>query len=219
MTEIKTERISEELTGEGVTLIRVSISYPFVTGLDKKAQKRINSFYRRQSEMLLRHAKKRLMPEARVQYAGALAKSVPFKPFEVSAAFTVAYNADVLSIYRDIHIHAGQTRALTRSAQTWNAASGWFLELSSFFPPGENFRKRMLKNAAETAALQERAGTHRYFEKFPKLIRKNFSPRNFYITPDGIAIFFPELTVAPHAEGIPVFVYKSAEIKNALTPA
>ena len=207
MTEITTARISEELTGEGVTMICVSINYPLVTELHKKALKRINSFYRRQSEALLRHIKKRLMPEARAQYADALSKSVPFKPFEISATFTVTYNADILSIHRDIHIHAGQTRALTRSAQTWNAASGWFLELSSFFPPGENFRKILTKNAAEIAVKQERAGTHRYFQNFPKLIRKNFSSRNFYITPDGVAIFFPELTVAPRAEGIPVFVY------------
>jgi len=213
MAEIITERILEELTSEGVTMVTVSIDYPIVTGVDKKALKRINAFYGHQAVALLRHVKKRIMSAAIAEYSHSLAKSTPFKPFEVSASFVVTYDGDdILSIYRDVHIRGGGYRASKRKSETWDTVYGWFVELTSFFPSGENYRKVLIKSAIKTVEKQRRTGANSYFENFQKLIRKNFSPHNFYITDEGITIFFNETTIAPRAEGILVFVLPQAVI-------
>ena len=41
---------------------------------------------------------------------------------------------------------------------------------------------------------------------WPRLLRRSFDPERFYLTPEGIAVFFPLYAIAPYAEGIPVFL-------------
>jgi len=206
MTEVTTMRILEELTGDGGTMVVVSIEYPFISGVSS----RINAFYEHQALALLRDIKKRILPEAIAEHDRALFKSAPFKPFEILMRFTLVRNDSILSLYRDTHIIASDHRSCTRSAETWDTQSGWLYDLKSFLPLEMNYRD-VLKNVVEIAAKQEKAGTHKYFDNFAKRARKNFLPRNFYITDEGVAIFFDELTVAPRAEGIPVFMLEQGE--------
>ncbi|MCL2408235.1 MAG: RsiV family protein [Oscillospiraceae bacterium] len=220
MVEITTVRIAEELTNDGVTLIVVSIGYPHVLGLEKMTGSRINGFYKHQAARLLRHIKKRILPEAATQHTLALTKSSSFKPFEISSTFTVSFSSnDILSIYRDVHIRAGNQRVTERIGETFCLKSGWFYELEAFFLPDTNFRKILIKNAAKSAADQQKSGTHKYFENFAKLIRKNFSRRNFYIANEGLSIFFDQLTIAPRAEGIPAFTLEFSEEFGPVLPA
>ena len=201
MTKITTMRVLEKLPDDGGAMAVVLIEYPAVA----ERKSRINAFYEHQAAAFLRDIKKRFLPAAIAEHDRALLKSAPFKPFEISATFHVAHNGDILSFYRDTRVTTGAARAHTRSGETWDARSGWLCDLKSLLPPGMNYRE-VLKSVVEIAKKQEKAGTHKYLDDFTKRARKNFSPSNFYITDEGIVIFFDELTVAPRAEGIPVFV-------------
>jgi hypothetical protein len=53
------------------------------------------------------------------------------------------------------------------------------------------------------------AGTHQYYENYPKLIRKYYNPMKFYIISEGLAIFYDQYAIGPYVEGIPVFVYET----------
>lgn len=44
-----------------------------------------------------------------------------------------------------------------------------------------------------------------YHPHWRRALRRAFNPRNYYLTPDGLAFFFPMYALAPAAEGIPVF--------------
>ena len=220
MVEITTERIAEDLMVESVTLAVVSIDYPLVIGLDKKAGNRINGFYKHQATRLLQHIKKRTLPVAVAEYTLALDKSTLFKPFEVTASFSVSFhNDDILSIYRDVHIRTENQRMIERSGETFCLKSGWLYALESFFPPDTNCRQILIKNAAKIAAIQAKSGAHRYLENFAKLIRKNFSPRNFYITAEGLTIFFDQFTITPNAEDMPVFTLEFSAESNLSLPS
>jgi len=123
MAEITTKHILENLTHAEVPVATASIEYPLVTGLNKKAAKRINTFYEHQATALLQHVKKRLMPQIIKEYSHSLATSSLFKPLEISATFTHAQqDENILNISRDVHIR-GTSKHTT---ETWDTISGWF---------------------------------------------------------------------------------------------
>ena len=50
-----------------------------------------------------------------------------------------------------------------------------------------------------------RTGGARYLDGWRRRLRQQFNPMRFYLTPEGIAFFYPMYAIAPAAEGIPVF--------------
>ena len=59
--------------------------------------------------------------------------------------------------------------------------------------------------AAQEIQRQETAGYARYLDGWLRRLRQQFNPMRFYLTPEGLAFFYPMYAIAPAAEGIPVF--------------
>jgi hypothetical protein len=215
MMNINEGRLAEELTYEGITMVTADFRYPVVASGSMKADKRINNYYRHIAKTLMKKAQSELLPEAVDEWKYALENSYPFRPFETVMKYTVTMNdSDILSLYYDVYEYTGGAHGVTkRFGDTWRASTGWFLELADFFPRGVNYKRLLIDNAVKTAALQKAAGTHQYFDDYPKLIKKYFSPTKFYIQPEDITIFYDQYAIAPGYEGNPVFDYP-AEIKT-----
>jgi hypothetical protein len=211
MLEITEGRLFEELKYEEMTMVIADFRYPVVSGGDSKADKRINKYYRHIAKTLMRKAQNELLPMAVEEFRYATESGLPFRPFESVMKYNVTYNtSDILSLYYDIYEYTGGTHGITkRFGDTWRSLTGWFLELSDFFPRGTNYKGLLLDNVVETAAKQIAEGTHNYYDNYKKLLRKYFSPAKFYIQPGGIAIFYDQYAVAQGYEGTPVFEYNS----------
>ncbi len=209
MMRITEGRIAEELTYEDIAMVSADFRYPVVESENAKADKKINSYYRHIARTLMRRAKYELLPDAADEWRFATENGYPFRPFEIVMKYTVTQNSDdVLSLYYDVYTYTGGAHGTTkRSGDTWRACTGWFMELSDFFPRGTNYRRILTDNAVKIAAEQTAAGTHQYFDNYPKLIKKYFSPSKFYILPSAIAIFYDQYAIAPGYEGTPVFEY------------
>ena len=59
--------------------------------------------------------------------------------------------------------------------------------------------------AAQEIQRQETAGYARYLDGWRRRLRQQFNPIRFYLTPEGLAFFYPMYAIAPAMEGIPVF--------------
>lgn len=211
MLSITEGRLTEELTYEGLTMVTADFKYPIVMG-GGKAEKRINSYYKHIALTLMRKTRRELLPAAVDEWRYAMENSYPFRPFDIVMNYTVTENdRDVLSLYYDIYEYTGGAHGTTkRFGDTWRASTGWFLELSDFFPRGANIKRLLTDNAIKIAAEQMAAGTHQYFDGYPKLIKKYYSPTKFYIQPSAVSIFYDQYAIAPGFEGIPVFDYNTA---------
>ena len=99
----------------------------------------------------------------------------------------------------------GGRTVLLRRGDTWDLASGYPVALSAFFPRRSGWKRRLLDAAEAEIQQQEQAGAARYHEGIRRLLRRHFNPQNYYLTPEGLAIFYPMYAIAPAAEGIPVF--------------
>jgi hypothetical protein len=214
MMTITEGRLAEELTYEGITMVSADFRYPIVSSGISKADKRINSYYKHIAQTLMKKTRSELLPEAVDEWRYSVENSYPFRPFEIVMKYGITCNEDdILSLYYDVYEYKGGAHGVTkRFGDTWRASTGWFIELGDFFPRGVNYKRLLIDNAVKTAALQIAEGTHQYFEHYPKLIRKYFSPTKFYVMPDRIAIFYDQYAIAPGSEGTPVFEYRM-EIK------
>ncbi|NLA85876.1 MAG: DUF3298 and DUF4163 domain-containing protein [Clostridiales bacterium] len=209
MLGISEGRLYEEFKYEELTMVTADFRYPIVSGEDKKAEKRINHYYRHIAKTLMRKARNELFPDAVDEFRYATESGFPFRPFETVMKYDVTYNTtEILSLYYDVYEYTGGAHGITkRYGDTWRSPSGWFLELADFFPRGTNYKRLLIDNATTIAAKQTAEGTHSYFDNYRKLIRKHFSPTKFYIFSDGIAVFYDQYSIAPGYEGTPVFEY------------
>lgn len=209
MMDITEGRLAEELTYEGITMVTADFRYPIVSSVNTGADKRINNYYRHLAKTLMRKAQRDLLPEAIDEWRYSVENSYPFRPFDTVMKYTVTTNDDdILSLYYDVYEYTGGAHGTTkRFGDTWRSSTGWFVELGDFFPRGVNYKRILTDNAVKIAARQIAEGTHQYFDHYPKLIKKYFSPQKFFILPGNIAIFYDQYAIAPGYEGTPVFEY------------
>jgi hypothetical protein len=136
-------------------------------------------------------------------YRAAAGQGSPFTPAVVELSYTVTLLSDgVLSLYRDYTEEADAgAGAVWRAAETWNLWAGCPVTL-----PGLLGRRRRayagLLAAAETLlAAQRRAGAPLYGDVSARA-RRFFRAERFYLTPDGIAIFWNPGLLAPRCAGV-----------------
>ncbi|HBQ63833.1 MAG TPA: hypothetical protein DD727_02690 [Clostridiales bacterium] len=97
----------------------------------------------------------------------------------------------------------------TRKGDTWDLAVQLLprkLSLGSLFQPGTPYRRIILEEIRRQALLNIAQGNDIYFEDVEKNIIQYFDPKNYYLVPEGVAVYYPLYSLAPYAAGILVFV-------------
>ena len=197
-----------EWTVEGIPVLSAQITLPQPTEEKLRVARRIRRYYHSQSRAFFRYCEQSLLPLAAREYQTALAASAPLPAFRAELNYQVTYNEGGLwSLYtqsREVTL-PGQT-LLTRYGDTWDLRTGYPVALSAFFPGKTPWKRRLISWASAEIERQERAGIAQYRQGWRRLLRRHFNSRNFYLTEEGLAFFFPMYTVAPAMEGIPTFV-------------
>ena len=73
------------------------------------------------------------------------------------------------------------------------------------FPAGHGWKKTLLSAAAEEILRQEAAGIAQYHDTWRQDLRRRFNAQNYYLSQEGLSFFYPMFSIAPAAEGVPVF--------------
>lgn len=203
-----------EWTVEGIPVLRAAVTLPQPAWEDATAR-RIRRFYQLQARSYLRYCQRWLLPQAEAAYREALAASAPLPCFTARLDYRVTCSdGRFLSLYTQSREAGlpGQTQ-LARHGDTWDLASGYPAPLSAFCPRG--YRKRLLAAAEAEIRRQEAAGTAQYRPDWRRQLRRCFNPRNYYLTEEGLAFFYPMYAIAPAMEGIPVFTVPLREAEKA----
>ena len=200
-------------TAEGIPVLTASVVLPQPAPAKDKVSRRILRYYQLQSRAYLSYCQNWLFPQAEAEYRAALAASGPLPSFRAELSYRVTYNSGGLwSLYTQSRESLGPGRTLlTRRGDVWDLAAGYPAALSRFFPAKTPWKKRLLALAAEEIRRQEAAGVSKYHEDWRRRLRRHFNPQNFYLTEEGLAFFFPMLSIAPRAEGIPTFILPYGE--------
>ena len=208
LTQLSTEAMTteREWTVEEIPVLTAAVSLPEPVPAADRISRRIRRYYQLQCRSFLRYCEAYLLPLAAAEYRAALAASQPLPRFHAELTYQVTYNEGGLwSLYTQSREQGpgGQT-ALLRRGDTWDLASGYPVALSALFRRS-GWRRRLLEAVEAEAAQRTAAGVSQYHEGVRRRLRQYFNPQNFYLTGEGLAVFYPMYAIAPAMEGIPVF--------------
>ncbi|MCL1820123.1 MAG: DUF3298 and DUF4163 domain-containing protein [Oscillospiraceae bacterium] len=194
ITEIKKEF---DITFGDITLVGVKIRLPQVGGYTKEAR-RINSYYKALMAHWERYANKSFVKHAKKQYEFLTKRGFIFNTFTFTVDFTVTLNdSEVLSLYIDKGEYTGGANGtVVRSGDTWKSGYPFILK--------ETESRGIQRQIIDAIRKRQEAGEP-FFEPIKRYVRKFYDPKQYFFTPDGIALFFQEITIAPHSAGIVCF--------------
>ena len=204
---------SDQLFYNGKTMVTYSSEYPYLTDERDLGARRIQYQIDAQRQRFERYVRSRLYSNAIADYRRAQSEGYPFFPYEAVLNYTVTYNENChFSYYRDQYMFTGGAHGTTvRYGSTYNAVSGRPVPLGSFFRPGTNYVQRLKRLILEQAHRNQQKDPI-YFDNYPKLIYQYFNEDSFYLTPEGIAIYYGQYEIGPYAIGIPVFIIPWSEV-------
>ena len=211
LTELQTEplEMEREWMVEDIPVLTAKVSIPQPVSTTSPIARRIQRYYQLQSRSYLHYCARWLLPQAETEYRTALAASAPLPCFHAELTYRITYNESRFwSLYtqsREVTL-PGQT-LLIRRGDTWDLSAGYPVSLRSFFSSHSQWKRRLLSTAAEEIERQEKAGVSRYHDSWRKDLRRHFNAQNYYLTPEGLAFFYPMYAIAPSAEGIPTFLF------------
>jgi hypothetical protein len=149
-----------------------------------------------------------LFPRACQAQAQARETGAPFQPWQAQLDYTVAlWEPPLLSLHLDaVEQGQGDRPMLTRLGEVWDCSTGYPRTLRSFFPAKDHRWRRKLLDALRAQAEERLASGESLLDRdCPQLLERTFDPERFYVTQEGLAVFYPLYVLGPYAEGIPVF--------------
>jgi hypothetical protein len=189
-------------------VLNYKIEYPrFLHPIYQNELNEINEFYRRQAEDLQRKYETEYYQNAVDLYEYSMANQFPFHMYEALSTYVVTFNQNnLLSLYYDHYSYTGGAHGSTeRRSDTWNIKTGCRISLFQFTNDAAAFQAEILNNIRKQITLHMEKGENWYFDDYPQLIYKYFDPGSFYLTPDGIVIYYQQYEIAPYSSGITEF--------------
>jgi hypothetical protein len=214
---IDTQVSERELKAREQVILTYSLKYPqFSSEYYANFIAKLNLYYSTKTELFQRFDIKRLYQLAYEDYEASLKNGYPFHPYEVYSDFTVTYNKDcIISMYFDTYEYTGGAHGMTvREADTWNLSTNTKVELSDLFVYPSNYEEYVTNNILQQIDKNIKQGNNFYFDDYKQTVVEKFNKRDFYLTEDGIVIFYQLYDIAPYSSGIMTFLipYKEGEV-------
>ncbi len=206
---VREKQIQQDMNYKNHIILEYTIKYPsFISGTYYNMMSKLNSLYRTQALMYQKNNVMNLYQMAMADYEYSMNHDYPLRKFEAYVNYEVTYNQDcALSLYIDQYEYSGGAHGLTvRSSDTWDLRRSRRLDLSDLYPEGSNYKEMIIADIIRQIEIQISLGNGMYFENYKQLVQDTFKPGNYYLTPEGVAIYFQQYDIAPYASGIPVFI-------------
>lgn len=204
MNYISTNLFEKELLFEGTVILKYHIEYPSIYGSIYEPNIFKFNYYNQNLALTLKaKIETELYREAIETYKYNKENGFPVMVYEVYRSFKVTFNtSNIISLYFDEYTFTGGAHGNTiRTSQTWNLPQGFMLPLNYFFPRNPYFMINILKKINEQIAKEPEI----YFENTCNLVLDTFNPKSYYLTPNGIVVYFQQYDIAPYASGIRTF--------------
>lgn len=206
---VREKAIQQDMYYKNHLIMQYTIKYPkFLSETYRILANKLNSLYRTKAVMYERSNVMNLYQMAMVEYEYSVANNYPIHQFEAYVDFTVTYNQNcALSIYFDQYEYTGGAHGLTiRSSDTWDLQASRRMELSDFFPHQKDDKEYIIQLITKQIETQIAEGNAMYFDNYEQLVYNSFKANNFYLSKEGLVIYFQQYDIAPYAAGLPTFV-------------
>ena len=206
-----TKQWERNLKSEGITVLHCSICRPAFSNSGK--QQRMERYFARLAQLWQSRWENELY-----QQACNARKTWPddkaFPPWQANMDYQVTYwKPPLLSIRIEIKEQgATSPPALQYLGEVWDCASGYPCSLRSFLPAKPfRWKPRMITHLQKQAELRLNSGESLLRDGCLSEIKQSFDPNRFYLSEEGLIIFYPLYTLGSYGEGIPTFTIPISE--------
>lgn len=184
-----------------------------ITEKCKQFINQLNMYYSIKTVMYEKYHINQLYQMAIENYEYSKANNYPVRKYEVYTTFTVTYNQDcILSLYTDQYEYTGGAHGMTkRMADSWDLIEAKRIELSDLFPGRKDYKEYSINTIMRQIEKDIASENNFYFENYAELVKENFDSKNFYLTEEGVVIYFDLYEIAPYASGILTFTIPYSE--------
>ncbi|MCB6610925.1 DUF3298 and DUF4163 domain-containing protein [[Clostridium] symbiosum] len=192
-----------------IPVLIYNIKYPvFTSTCNQDAVRSINQFYSSLAKEKEDYCKTVLYPQA-VESARYIQKNFPpFHSYEYDMVYKVTFNSGcITSLYVDQYTFMGGAHGSTvRTSDTWSLSTGRRISLQDIYPHEPLYRQKIRLSIQSQIAGLLKDNPASFFDDYPKLLLNTFDPDSFYLSPDGVIIYFQQYDIAPYASGLPEFL-------------
>ena len=205
---VKTNTFSDRMYYNRTPVLSYKINYPLIIAPEfDDAALRISLLYKADARYYKHYCRTQLYKMAVEDYLNSIQNGYPVREYEAQQVFEVTYKKDcTLSLYFDRYEYTGGAHGnTTRRSDTWNLQSGERIALAQLFPESMDYRTYLIKTIVKQIADEIAGGQNPYFENYEENVTNFFNENNFYLTPNGLVIYFQQYEIAPYASGIREF--------------
>lgn len=188
----------------GTEVLNMEIEYPSVSGTGSgRTDRMINNRIKGQVNTFYDYVRNQLYRDAVDEYHTAMENNFPFREFSAVLAYNVTYNKNChLSMFRDqFQYTSGAHGSTIKMSDTWNIRTGRLVPMADYFRPGADYKCIILNEAIKQANKDPSI----YFENYAQLMNQYFNPESYYLSDDGLVIYYQEYEIAPYTSGLPTF--------------
>ncbi len=203
--QVMTRTLAADMYYKNAPVLRYSINYPWLKSkLYGQAAITLNRYYADRAEAYEQYLRHSLFKTAVEEYDHSIKNGYPVRVFEALENFNITFNQDcTLSLYSERYEYTGGAHGNTvRSSDTWDLQTSRRVTLDEIVPCGRNYIIDIIINDIQ-AQMSSNDGW--YFDDYADNVEQYFNPDSFYLTPDGVVIYFQQYEIAPYASGIPEF--------------
>lgn len=210
MNKVKINTAEKELYYQGEVIVKYVIEYPEIVESSYEIGKQLfNHENRKQALKLKQYAEGEFYESAKQTYEYNKQNGYPIMVYELITKCNITYNyQNLLSLYIDEYYFTGGAHGNTiRKAQTWDLKLGMIVMLQDFFGQNPYYQIDILKQVNEQIAKRiEEEGESIFFPNYCQLTLETFRLENYYLTKQGLTVFFGQYDIAPYSSGIQTFI-------------
>ncbi len=208
--QVKILCLEDSLFYEKQLLLHYKVEYPqFYSYKDQNILNKINLFYKKKAWDVVRESVDVFFKIAVTYYVFSIKRDIPIRLFEIYYIPKVTYNENcTISLYYDKYIYLGGAHGQTyRTSDTWDLNCGSRVTLCGLFANSEfKMLDYLKKDVMEQIRQNAEKENFMYFDEYRKRVAEYFDENSFYLTPEGVIIYFQQYEIAPYASGIPEFL-------------
>jgi len=195
-----------EMMLEGECVLRCVLTWPECTGTWRGLEA-IRRYYDHVTDVWRMRWERELYLRACLDLADRRAQGRPFRAWQAELVTQVTYQeSGIFSLWQEGRERWGYEKPLSlRHGDTWSLAEGVPRTLASFYPKKRRWKRSLLEQVERQARQRIDGGESLLDADCTRLLRREFNAENFYLTGEGVQVFFPMYTLAPGGEGVPVF--------------
>lgn len=196
-------------------IMNISVTHPVIKNeKNLEALKKINDYYIEFAEGYISSIEAEEKEFAEEDFEVAKEDNREFMPHEYVSDIELRYNGKVLSFLNLQYMSTGGAHPNSiQEAQTFDTVTGEKLKLEDVMGVGfEEAKSIVLNKVLEEIRKSEGSDDFFYYESYEDDIKENFISDDYFITDQGICVFYQTYSIAPYVAGFPTFIISNQEL-------